>query len=115
MAQIVTRSTLKTQNRLFAGTGGASPWNREQGFTPGFLDQDTGVIYISCNSDGSPASFHRIDGLPDEVIVARAASGRVAAVKGSLIAGFIRGGLFYTREQAARALNQNAGGGRGAV
>jgi len=28
----------------------------------------------------------------------------VAAVKGSLIAGFIRDGLFYTREQAAIAL-----------
>ncbi len=111
MAQIVTRSTLKTQNRVFAGTGGTSRKNKRQGFAPGFMDQETGVIYFSRNIDGSPAPFHRIDGLPDEVIVERASSGRVAAVKGSLVAGFIRNGLFYTREQAARALNQSAGAG----
>jgi len=104
MAQLMTRSTLKIQNRYFAGTRGVSRENRGLGFLPGFMDQETGVIYLSCNADGSVAPIHRMDGLPDELIVARTPGGRVAAVKGSLVAGFIRDGLFYTREQAAIAL-----------
>jgi len=104
MAQLMTRSTLKIQNRHFVGTRGVSRENRGLGFLPGFMDQETGVIYLSCNADGSVAPIHRMDGLPDELIVARTSGGRVAAVKGSLIAGFIRDGLFYTREQAAIAL-----------
>jgi len=105
MAQLMTRSTLKTQNQHFAGTRGVSRENRGLGFLPGFMDQETGVIYLSCNADGSVAPIHRMDGLPNELIVARTSAGRVAAVKGSLIAGFIRDGLFYTREQAAIALS----------
>ena len=104
MAQLMTSITLKTQNRRFAGTRGVSPENRGLGFLPGFMDQETGIIYLSCNVDGSLAPIHRMDGLPDEVIVTRTPTGRVAAVKGSLIAGFIRDGLFYTRDQAAIAL-----------
>ena len=104
MAQLMTRTTLKTQNRHFAGTRGVSPENRGLGFLPGFMDQETGVIYLSRNTDGSQAPVHRMDGLPEEVVVARTPAGRVAAIKGSLIAGFIRDGLFYTREQAAIAL-----------
>jgi hypothetical protein len=104
MMWLLTQRRLKFQNRLFAGTGGVSRGNREQGFVPGFLDQDTGVIYRSCNPDGSPAPVHRIDGLPVELVVARGEAGRVAAVKASVVAGFIRDGLFYTREQAAQAV-----------
>ena len=104
MAQIMTSSTLKTQNWLFAGTSGVSQRNRGLGFVPGFLDQETGSVYVSCNADGSPAPIHRMDGLPDEVVVARTPGGRVTAVKGSLIAGFIRNGHFYTREQAVNGL-----------
>ncbi len=102
MAQIMTRGTLKTQNQVFASTRGVSRKNRGLGFVPGFLDQETGFVYASCNADGSPAPIHRMDGLPDEVVLMRTPAGRVVVVKGSLIAGFIRNGHFYTREQAAR-------------
>ena len=104
MAPLMTRMTLKTQNRRFAGTGGISPENRGVGFLPAFLDQETGRTYLSCNADGSLAPIHRLDGLPDEVILACTPAGRVIAVKSSLVAGFIRGTLFYTREQAATAV-----------
>ena len=104
-AQSMTITTLAVQNRLFVGTGGVSPENRILGFVPGFLDQETGSVYRSCNADGRPAPMHLIDGLPEEVITARNPSGRVVAVKGSVVAGFIRDGSFYTREQVANVLN----------
>lgn len=61
-------------------------------------------MYFSCTADGSIASIHLMDGLPENLVVARSASGRVAAVKGSIVAGFIKEGHFYTREQVAQAL-----------
>jgi hypothetical protein len=36
-------------------------------------------------------------------VVQRDAAGRVSAIKDTVIAGFVRNGLFYTREQAAAA------------
>jgi hypothetical protein len=48
--------------------------------------------------------MHLLDGLPDEVIVTRLSSGRVNAVKSTVIAGFMRRQRFFTRERAARAM-----------
>ncbi|MBK8181644.1 MAG: hypothetical protein IPK63_01495 [Candidatus Competibacteraceae bacterium] len=105
MAQALTPESLKRGSQSFAGTYGISEKNQPLGFTPGFRDEETGVIYISCWRDGSPAPFHALDGLPDHLVLARGPTGRVVAVKASVIAGFIRWGLFYTREQAAHCLD----------
>ncbi len=72
-------------------------------FKAAFLDFATLTIYPSTFSDGRPAPMHLLDGLPDEVVVDRARSGRVIATKATLIAGFERDGFFYTRTAAARA------------
>ena len=104
MAQSMTTKMLETQNRFFAGTGGVSPENRHLGFVPGFLDEETGSVYRACEADGSPAPVHIMDGLPETLVLARNQSGRVAALKGTVIAGFIFEGQFYTREQAARVV-----------
>jgi hypothetical protein len=45
--------------------------------------------------------MHLIDGLPVEWVSDRDAKGRPAALKSTVIAGFVRDGQFYTREQAA--------------
>jgi hypothetical protein len=58
-------------------------------------------VYLSRFADGRVAPVHLLDGLPAEVVVSRYPSGRVAAVSASVVAGFVRGGQFYTREQAA--------------
>ena len=105
MTQVLTHNTLAVDNRLFAGTCGVSQENQRYGFAPGFLDQETGSIYLSRCADGTPASFHALDGLPDHLILARSPAGRVMAIKASVIAGFIRWGLFYTREQASHCLD----------
>ena len=104
MAQTLTLHTLAADNRFFAGTGGVSQGNRHRGFTPGFLDCDTGAVYPSCWADGRPAPFHALEGLPDHLVLNRGPTGRVATVKASVVAGFVRCGCFYTREQAACCL-----------
>jgi len=100
---------LCAESHLHRGSGGCSQENAELGFRPAFRDADTGTVYSSCFLDGRPAPVHLYDGLPDDVVINRTESGRVTAVKGSLISGFVRFGRFYTREEAAAAVrHQNA-------
>ncbi|WP_435103861.1 hypothetical protein [Arhodomonas sp. AD133] len=95
---------LKEENRRYRGTGGVSERNRSDGFAPAFLDSESGAIHPSCLADGSPAPCHCLDGLPAPLVTGRDASGRVVAVRSCVVAGFVRDGVFYTREQAARAV-----------
>lgn len=94
--------TLSRENAVYRATRGVSVNNRCLGFLPAFRDGDTGCVYPSRFADGRPAPIHMIDGLPDEVVVARSASGKVASVKDSVQAGFTLNGAFYDREEAAR-------------
>lgn len=104
MARLMTVQQLARENRAYAGSGGVSQNNRECGFRPAFIDTDTGIIYLSCNCEGSPAPFHCLDGLPEELVLERNAQGQVTAAKPSVLAGFERDGRFYSREQAAQYL-----------
>ena len=97
-------TTLINENRRYSGTGGVSEENREEGFRPAFQDLETGKIYLSRTRDGRCASLHLLDGLDDEVVIARCPQGRVTAIKQSVVAGFIRCEEFFTRDQAAAAL-----------
>ena len=94
---------LRQENAAHLGTGGRSEENAALGFEPAFYDFATQQVYRSCFADGRPAPFHILDGLPEEVIVDRMASGRVTSIKATLISGFLRNGYFYTRTAAARA------------
>ena len=100
---ILNLSTLSVENIRFRGTAGRSQDNVHLGFLPAFRDCATGIIYRSRFGDGRVAPFHLLDGLPDWLVVKRSRHGRVMAVKSSVISGFIRAGLFYTREQAVAA------------
>jgi len=95
---------LRRQNRHFANTGGVSQLSTGRGFLPAFLDQATGISYLARYPDGRPAPMHLLEGLPEELIQRRGHSGRVHSLKASVVAGFVRRGRFFTREQAARAL-----------
>jgi hypothetical protein len=94
---------LQDENAKHAGTGGRSQENATLGFRPAFLDMATQTIYPARFADGRAAPFHLLDGLPDEVVVDRAPSGRVVAAKATLVSGFERNGFFYTRSAAAKA------------
>ena len=105
MNQAITENVLRRENRLFRGRGGVSEENRSLGFQPAFLDADTGRVYASRYANGLPAPFHLLDGLPDEVVLTRHSTGRVAAVKQSVSSGFVRDGRFFTREQAVQHID----------
>ena len=100
----MTLHTLRCENATFRKSSGVSEVNRSYGFRPAFHDTETGATYLSRDLYGKPASVHLLDGLPATVVLARDSTGRVVAVKASVISGFVLDGHFYTREQAmARA------------
>lgn len=93
---------LAKENQDFTGTGGVSKENRSLGFLPAFRDNETGRVYLSCNKDGTQAAVHLLDGLPEDVIISRDEENNIVSVKPSVIPGFVKEAVFYTREQAAR-------------
>jgi hypothetical protein len=105
MNNLLTTQTLKRQNLAFVGTGGVSQENRSAGFQAAFHDLASGRSALARFADGRPAPMHLLDGLPEEWVVQRDATGRVSAIKDTVIAGFLRNGRFFTREQAAAALH----------
>jgi len=92
---------LEWENQTYGGSAGVSEGCREGRFRPAFLDQETGKVYLSRYANGHMAPFHTLGGLPDEVVAARYADGSVAKTKNRLISGFLKGGHFYTRHEAA--------------
>ncbi|MFN0302679.1 MAG: hypothetical protein ACKVQU_20280 [Burkholderiales bacterium] len=97
------RAGLRRESAPHDGTAGSSAGNQSQGFRPGFIDTDTGIIYNALFADGRPAPCHLLDGLPETVVVSRDQRGRVHAVKATIVPGFIRQGEFFTRAEAAAA------------
>jgi len=109
MKRLLSLKSLTEENAAFLGSGGRSQENASLGFAPAFYDFATNAIHRSRFADGTPAPFHVLDGLPDEMVVFRSPTGRVTAAKPTLISGFVRGGFFYTRSGAARAAQEWAG------
>lgn len=100
----MTYERLQKENMAFANTGGISENNRARGFIPAFYDTQTGRAEPSRFRSGALAPMHLLDGLPEEWVVQRDPSGKTAAIKETVIAGFLLEGCFYTREQAAKAV-----------
>jgi hypothetical protein len=107
-SQRIGPAVLAAQNRRFCGTGGVSQGNRSRGFAPAFRDSATGAVYLSRLASGTPAPIHVLDGLPDALVIARSASGQVLEACGSVVAGFVRDGCFYSRDEALRVLSNSA-------
>lgn len=95
---------LQQQNRVYAGTGGISANNRAAGFVPGFLDTRSGVSVPSRFANGLPAPVHVLEGLPEEWIAERNDKGLAVKACQGVIAGFLRLGRFYSRDEAALAM-----------
>jgi len=103
---IAKTNRLVQENIQYCNTTGLSGANVEYGFTPAFLDYDTGIIYHSCFSNGKRAAVHLYDGLPDSVITKRNANNKAIAVSDNIISGFMFNDQFYTREQAIDFLDE---------
>ena len=78
--RLMNEEVLRQENAAHHGTGGRSEENVSLGFRPAFYDFATQRIYPSRFADGRLAPCHLLDGLPDEVIADRTASGRVTSV-----------------------------------
>ncbi len=96
-----TRQDLDDENVAYSGTLGVSTNNAARNFLPAFQDAVTGETHLSMNADGSPAMVHLLDGLPADWVLARDRGGSVAAIRDSVVAGFVRDGRFYTRAELA--------------
>lgn len=104
----LSKRYLLIETAAHRGTGGVSAENRDLGFRPAFQDTCTGATYLSAFADGRPAPFHILDGMPEHLVVARDRLGRVSQVLGSVVAGFLKDGEFFTREQAAAVVSEHA-------
>jgi hypothetical protein len=99
--QMLTQKRLRNENRAFAGTSGVSVNAACQRFRPAFRDCETGRVEFSRFEDGRAAPVHMICGLPEEWVIERDPDGHAVAVKQQIESGFVRAGVFYTREEAA--------------
>lgn len=86
---------------------GTSERTRPWGFVPAFRDGATGRVYRSRWADGRPAPCHFSGGLPP-ALLERGADGRPAPRPG-VVAGFLKGGRFFDRAEAARYVAARAG------
>lgn len=102
----ITPRSLVAQNRRLRGRGARSQENHGLGFRPAFRDAETGCVYLSRFADGRPAPMHVLDGLPPHLVLQRGGGGRVRSARGSLVCGFVLGGRFYTREEAASVVQR---------
>ncbi|MDD3517757.1 MAG: hypothetical protein PHQ14_05375 [Chromatiales bacterium] len=71
------------------------------GFLPAFMDLENSEVHLSVNADGSPASIHLLDAIPEHWVTERDVQGRITALKDGIVAGFIRNGRFYSRSELA--------------
>ncbi|WP_435099933.1 hypothetical protein [Arhodomonas sp. AD133] len=108
VASALDTQRLLEDNRRLGDSGGVSENNRHAGFRAAFRDEETGRVALPRFRDGTPAPMHLLDGLPDDWVLQRDAAGRITALKPSIIAGFLRDGDFYTREEAAEATGDSS-------
>lgn len=107
MGKLLTCDALAWENNSFADTQGVSKNCRDRHFVPAFKDQLTGETHASVFEDGRPAMIHLLDGLPEHWVVSRDKDQHVTAVLGTIVSGFLRDGVFFTREEVV-AENQDA-------
>jgi hypothetical protein len=107
MGELLTCATLAWENDCFAETRGVSQNCSDRHFIPAFKDRLTGETHASVFEDGRPAMIHLLDGLPEHWIVSRDKDRHVTAVLETIISGFLRNGVFFTREEVV-AENQGA-------
>lgn len=81
---------------------GSSRSVRPAGFRPAFRDERTGDVYLSRFKDGTSAPMHVLAYLPAELLTDHGASNRPSTLQPFVTSGFVREGVFFDRDQAAR-------------
>lgn len=104
MEQCMTQERLELETELYEDTGATSAHCRPFGFRPAFYDTSSRTIHLSRFADGRLAPIHLLDGLPEQVVVSRDATGRIEAVSDAIVSGFEMYGRFYTRDEVSSML-----------
>lgn len=104
MEQCMTQERLELETELYEDSGATSTHCRPFGFRPAFYDTDSRTIHLSRFADGRLAPIHLLDGLPDNVVISRDATGRIEAVLETIVSGFEMYGRFYTRDEVSSML-----------
>jgi len=97
-------SSLRDENNQFSGTGGVSQNNFQYGFIPAFRNEKTGQIILSKTADGDISPIHVLEGIPDTWFSKRIKPNDARVLMADITSGFVRQGIFYTREGAANAV-----------
>ncbi len=105
MNRPLSPTVLAEENRRFADTRGVSTNCASMRFLPAFRDSVSGETHLSLLPDGSVAPLHLLDTLPEHWVLERDFRQRITAVRSSIVAGFVRNGKFYTRDQLASLPN----------
>jgi len=74
------------------------------GFLPAFMDINTSETHLASYESGEPAAIHILDGLPRKWVSDWDEKGRAEALKLGVVAGFMRGGVFYTLSEIMNKL-----------
>lgn len=89
------------ESEPYNGTCGESVVACQHKFLPAFCNREDGRIELARLPNGKPAPMHLIAKLP-KVWAARCdGKGNVLELIDSIVAGFVKNGRFYTREEAA--------------
>ncbi|MDH5472623.1 MAG: hypothetical protein OEY87_04075 [Gammaproteobacteria bacterium] len=93
---LLTQAQVNQQYNNFKKSGATLFSDAAFGFMPAFKDLKTEETHLSTYDDGTPAVLHVLDGLPVAWIGEWGDDGRPDSVRAGVIAGFMRGGCFYT-------------------
>ena len=88
----------------YIGSCGESATACKHKFIPAFRDDKDGRVELARMSDGRPAAMHLISALPKEWAISCDELGNVLELIESVVAGFVRGEQFYTRDEATKAV-----------
>ncbi len=102
MSQHRNQHTITAESRPYDGTCGESAVACQHSFVPAFQNSADGRVELARMPNGKPAPMHLISCLPRAWATRCDAHGNVLALIDTVIAGFVKGGRFYTREEAAR-------------
>ena len=74
------------------------------GFLPAFMDINTSETHLASYENGEPSAIHILDGLPRKWVSDWDEKGRAQALQLGVVAGFMRGGVFYTLSEIMNQL-----------
>lgn len=101
MSRPLTQDRVKEESADFLGTCGESATATQSHFQPAFQNPADGCVVAARFPSGAVAPMHLICGLPKTWGRKFDQQGNVVELIDGIVAGFVRAGSFYTREEAA--------------